>query len=84
MVIGVYSFVYIMGVVLVISWIILGVILFPERYLALASGAIVFVTYSLTTFQKIKDFNDDLGVRVEKVIQKELYKILVDVVNITK
>jgi hypothetical protein len=69
---------------LILAWSILAAILYPERFLVLASAAVVFIGFSIQTYRSIMKFVDNLQFEVERLIDEQLQSILRYTINKAK
>jgi peroxiredoxin len=69
---------------LILAWSILAAILYPERFLVLASAAVVFIGFSIQTYRSIMKFVDNLQFEVERLIDEQIQSILRYTINKAK
>jgi hypothetical protein len=71
-------------VFLILAWCILGAILYPEKFLALASASLVFIAFNARTYKTIVNFSNNLEYEVEKIIADHLKSILAYTIDIAR
>jgi hypothetical protein len=64
-----------MYIFLTFAWCILGAILYPEKFLAYASAAIVFLGTILQSYRKVSNFVNNLEAEIDKIINDKLLSI---------